>query len=115
MSRIGLPEGIALNDPRPIAAGAPYTFFMPHPEELAALRPGAGIQAIFREVAGGRNYEAERMWVLVQRIEDRDVVGTQDNEPVDMERPRGPSACPSPSILGALPSRRLRGRRTLPR
>lgn len=85
MSRIELPEGIALDDPRPIAAGAPYTFFLPHPDELAAVRPGDGIQAIFREIAGGRGYDAERMWVLVERIEDGDVIGTLDNEPIDME------------------------------
>lgn len=81
---IELPEGIALNDPRPIAAEAPYTFDMPRPEELASLEPGDGAQAIFCETAGGREYGAERMWVLVERVEDGFVVGRLDNDPLDM-------------------------------
>ncbi len=85
MSRIELPDGIALDDPRPIAAGAPYTFFLPQPDELAALGPGDEIKAIFREIAGGREYDAERMWVLIERIENGDVIGTLDNEPKDMK------------------------------
>ena len=81
---IELSEGIALNDPHPIAAKAAYTFDMPWPEELAALAPGDGAQAIFREIAGAREYGAERMWVLVERIEDGFVVGRLDNDPLDM-------------------------------
>ena len=81
---IELPEGIDLEDPRPIAASAPYTYFMPFPEELAALGPGDGVQAIFHEIAGGRAYDGERMWVLVERIENGIVVGKLDNQPHDM-------------------------------
>ena len=47
MSRIELPEGVAIDDPRPIAASAPHTFFLPHPEELAAPSPGDGIKEFF--------------------------------------------------------------------
>lgn len=82
---IELPDGIAINDPRPIATASPYTFELPFPQEIAALSPGDGVQAIFREVAGGRHYGAERMWVLVDRIEGGFfVVGRLDNEPYDM-------------------------------
>lgn len=81
---IELPEGIALDDPRPIAASAPYTYAMPWPEELAALGPDDGAQAIFHEIEGGRQYGAERMWVLVERIEDGYIVGRLDNDPIDM-------------------------------
>jgi hypothetical protein len=81
---IELPEGISLEDPRPIAASAPYTYFMPWPEELAALEPGDGVKAIFHETAGGRDYDGERMWVLVERVENGFVVGKLDNEPYDM-------------------------------
>ncbi|WP_128892584.1 DUF2185 domain-containing protein [Erythrobacter sp. HKB08] len=84
MSRIELPPGIALDDPRPIAAESPYTFFMPHPDELAALKPKDGIKAIFRQVDGETKYGAERMWVLIEDIVDGDVIGTLDNEPADM-------------------------------
>ena len=81
---IELPEGTALEDPRPIAAAAPYTYDMPWPEELAALEQGDGAKAIFREIAGGRKYGAERMWVLVERIEQGFIVGQLDNDPLDM-------------------------------
>lgn len=81
---IELPEGIALDDPRPIAAAAPYTYELPHPHELAALEPGDGVKGVFREVAGGRQHDAERMWVLIDRIEDGFVVGQIDNDPFDM-------------------------------
>lgn len=84
MTEIELPPGIAISDPRPIAAGAPYTFEMPHLDELAALKPGDGIQAIFQQTEGDTEYGAERMWVLIERIEDGFVAGTLDNEPLDM-------------------------------
>ena len=50
MSQIVLPEGSALDDPLPIAAESPYTYFLPHPDELAALKPGDGVKAIFRQL-----------------------------------------------------------------
>lgn len=81
---IALPEGIALNDPRPIAAEAPYSFFLPLPQELAALEPGDMVQAIFRETAGNRTYSAERMWVLVEAVDGSFVSGTLENTPFDM-------------------------------
>jgi hypothetical protein len=84
LSSQGLPPGIALNDPRPIAAGAPYTFFLPHDIELAALKPGDGVKAIFRQTEGETKYDAERMWVLIERIEDGVVFGTLDSDPADM-------------------------------
>lgn len=80
----GLPPGIALNDPRPIAAEAPYTFELPHEIELAALKPGDGVKAIFRQTEGDTQYSAERMWVLIDRIEEGVVHGTLDNDPSDM-------------------------------
>ena len=84
MSRIELPPGIALRDPHPVAQRSPYTFFMPHPDELAALKPKDGIKAIFCQTEGETQYDAERMWVLIEAIEDGDVIGTLDNEPADM-------------------------------
>ena len=86
MSRISLPDGIALDDPRPIAASAPYTYFLPHPDELAALKPGDGVKAVFRQLEGAHTYDAERMWVGVERIEDGWVHGSLDNEPVGMDK-----------------------------
>ena len=80
----GLPEGIELGDPRPIAAENPYTFFLPDPADVERVEPGDLIKAIFREKAGGRKYDGERMWVLVDRIDDGILHGILDNEPHDM-------------------------------
>lgn len=79
-----LPAGIALNDPRPIAAEAPYTFYLPLPQELEALEPGDMVQAIFRETAGDRQYAAERMWLEVEAIAGGFVSGKLVNQPFDM-------------------------------
>ena len=61
---IEAPSGIEIEDPRPIAADAPYTFFLPFEAELAALRPNDGIKAIFRQTIGD---------------------GTLDNKPAGMD------------------------------
>ncbi|WP_394727574.1 DUF2185 domain-containing protein [Altererythrobacter sp. GH1-8] len=57
---------------------------MPHEAELAALKPGDGVKAIFRQTTGETKYDAERMWVLIERIEDGMVFGTLDSDPADM-------------------------------
>jgi hypothetical protein len=79
-----LPPGIALNDPRPIAAEAPYTFYLPLPDELDALEPGDMVQAIFRETSDDRQYGAERMWMEVDGLADGFVSGKLLNQPFDM-------------------------------
>lgn len=84
MSDAGLPPGIALRDPRPVAAEAPYTFQLPFPMELEALKPGDGVKAIFYQTEGETKFDAERMWVLIERIEGGVVFGTLDSDPADM-------------------------------
>lgn len=79
-----LPAGIALSDPRPIAAEAPYTFYLPLPQEFAAREPGDMVQAIFREESGDRQYGAERMWTTVESVADGSVSGRLCNTPLDM-------------------------------
>ncbi len=79
-----LPEGIEIDDPRPIAAEAPYTFAMPWPAEIAALEPEDLVKAVFRGTAADGQPSVERMWVFVDRIEDGFVVGRLGNEPFDM-------------------------------
>lgn len=98
---IELPEGIELEDPRLIAASAPYTYHMPSTEELAALGPGDHAKVIFHETAGGREYAGERMWVLVERIEDGFIAGTLDNEPFDMPsfKPGDPLRIPLTHVI----------------
>lgn len=73
-----------LDDPRPIAKSAPYTFFLPLEAEIAALRIGDLVQLVFRSVPPGRTWDAERMWVSITVISDRGLVGTLDSTPSDM-------------------------------
>ncbi len=81
-----LPPGVALDDPRIVQSEAPYTFFLPFAVELDAVRPGDQVKAIFRDLDGGRQYDAERMWVTVEH-RDRDAIwGTLDNHPSDLDK-----------------------------
>ena len=73
-----------IDDPRPIAAESPYTFFLPSPEELAALAPGDFAKLIFRPNSGSRKWGAERMWVKIDRVDGDALEGTLENEPEDM-------------------------------
>ncbi|MBV7267099.1 immunity protein Imm33 domain-containing protein [Erythrobacter ani] len=86
MSYIELPDGVELSDPRPTAAANPYTYFMPHPDELAALQPKDGVKAIFHQPGCEGEYDVERMWVLIDRIEDGNAIGTLDNEPSSLDK-----------------------------
>lgn len=72
-----------LDDPRPIAAEAPYTYFLPSAEELAALVPGDQVQLVFRPVSPGEKWDAERMWVTIDSVEGDRLSGRLDNEPED--------------------------------
>ena len=82
MSEYDLPDGISLDDPRPIHEQSPYTFFMPAHELVAAVGPGDCVQAIFRDRDGG--YEAERMWVDIERAEGEQLYGKLANVPAAM-------------------------------
>ncbi len=94
MPKMTLPPGVEINDPRVLAAQNPYTFWLPHPVSLAALEPGDIARFIFFQSDGATQYNAERMWVLIQRIDDGYISGILDNEPVDMPRiKRGTEVC----------------------
>lgn len=73
-----------LDDPRPIAAEARYTYFLPQPETLAALAPGDLVKLVFRGAPASRQWDAERMWVQVTEIGPDGLVGRLDNDPSDM-------------------------------
>ena len=73
-----------LDDPRINAADAPYTFFLPSAEELAALAPGDLVKLIFRPAGGDRKWGAERMWVMIDRVDGDRLEGTLDNVPEDI-------------------------------
>lgn len=44
-----------LDDPRPIAEGAPYTFYLPSTEEIAAVGPGDLVKLLFEEFQTASN------------------------------------------------------------
>ncbi len=75
-------------DPRPIAEGAPYTFFLPSENEVLALRPGDLVKLIFQSTPPSREYAAERMWAIVRRIEGDRLWGELDNVPLDIPQLR---------------------------
>jgi hypothetical protein len=71
-------------DPRPVAASAPYTYFLPAAELIKAVCAGDHVKATIRAVPPGKNYDAERMWVLVTVAETDWLEGTLDSCPLDM-------------------------------
>lgn len=73
-----------LDDPRPVAAEARYTYFLPQPERLAAIAPDDLVKLVFRGTPPSRQWDAERMWVLVTEVGPDGLVGTLDNDPSDM-------------------------------
>ncbi|KGB53032.1 hypothetical protein FG91_02962 [Sphingopyxis sp. LC81] len=72
-----------IKDPRPIAAGSPYTFELPSENELLAVAPGDLVKLLFRSIPAGE-WETERMWVIVTDADGANMAGTLDNEPSDM-------------------------------
>jgi hypothetical protein len=76
--------GYVLDDPRPIAAEAPYTYFLPPAEEPAALIPGDLVQLVFRPVPAREKWGAERMWVTVTEVRESGLVGRLENQPDDL-------------------------------
>lgn len=74
----------SLDDPRPIQASAPYTYYLPSQPLLDAIQPGDLVKAIFRPDPPNREYSAERMWVTVQERTEDEISGTLDNDPFDI-------------------------------
>lgn len=73
-------------DPRPIAAEARYTFFLPHENELAAIRVGDLVKITFEWEQPVEEYGAERMWVTVLHLDGDILKGTLENEPTEANR-----------------------------
>jgi hypothetical protein len=71
-------------DPRPIAASAPYTFFLPHDDVIAAISQGDLVQATIRSIPPSDQYDAERMWVRVKSTTPEWLEGKLESQPVDM-------------------------------
>ncbi len=73
-----------IDDPNPIAEGAPYTYFLPTENELLALQPGDAVKLVFRSRPPGLEWDAERMWVELSAVDGGLLQGTLDNDPFDM-------------------------------
>lgn len=73
-----------IEDPRPIAERAPYTFFLPSENELLALAPGDLAKLTFIGIPGGKTYEAERMWVMLTQVAGDKLTGRLDNDPLEL-------------------------------
>ena len=73
-----------LDDPRPVAAENPYTYFLPSAEQLAALDVGDDVKLIFRSVPRAPGWGAERMWVRITDIAPEGLAGELNNDPSDM-------------------------------
>jgi len=73
-----------IDDPRPIAEEAPYTYFLPSENELLALRPGDLVKLLFRSHPPGREWDAERMWVTIISVDGEHLTGRLENTPFDM-------------------------------
>lgn len=73
-----------LEDPRPIAAESPYTYYLPSQARLDAVKVGDLIKLIIRSLPPSRQYNAERMWVEVISREGELWTGSLQNTPFDM-------------------------------
>lgn len=77
-----------IDDPRPIAEAAPYTYFLPSENELLALGPDDLVKLVFRSHPPGRRWDAERMWVTISSADGDLLTGRLDNTPSDMPQLR---------------------------
>jgi hypothetical protein len=71
-------------DPRPVAASAPYTYFLPDPELVKAVGVGDLVKGVFRSAPPSETYDAERMWVKVTSVQNDWLEGVLDSDPRDM-------------------------------
>lgn len=76
-----------LTDPRPIAADAPYTFFLPSNEELEAVTSADLVKLMFDYPHQTEKWAAERMWVTVRHVEGDYLQGELANEPDEPTSP----------------------------
>jgi hypothetical protein len=77
-----------IDDPRPIAESAPYTYFLPSENELLAVQPGDIVKLTFRGVPLSPEWGAERMWVQITHASGNELQGVLDNVPCDMPQLR---------------------------
>lgn len=79
--------GYDILDPRPIAREAPYTYFLPPPPEIAAVSKGDIVKLIFNYPHQTEKWATERMWVIVDKVNDETLRGFLDNDPDEPTSP----------------------------
>lgn len=72
-----------LTDPRPIAEGAPYTFFLPSAAEIAAVAKDDVVKLTFEYLHETERWAAERMWVIVKDVRGDEMIGVLDSDPFE--------------------------------
>ncbi len=75
----------AIDDPRPIAKEAPYTYFIPSAVHIDSLQVGDLAQLSFRGVPGNN---VERMWVEITERNNDEYNGKLVNTPLDLPQLR---------------------------
>ena len=73
-----------LIDPKPTALEAPYTFFMPNPEQLATLAEGDFVKLVISATPSSVKCGSERVWVIVTAVKPDWLQGKLDNDPFDI-------------------------------
>lgn len=69
-----------LQDPRPIHAENPYSFYTPCQARLDALAKGDSVKALF--MPEDEDDPTERMWVVIDEIADGHIKGRLANDPM---------------------------------
>lgn len=73
-----------IDDPRPTAEEAPYSFYLPSENELLAVDAGDTVKIIIRSIPSSKEWNAERMWVKVTAADGEGLAGELDNLPDDI-------------------------------
>jgi hypothetical protein len=79
--------GYFLDDPRPIRAEAPYTYYLPNAAQIAGVGIADTVQLLFAYTHDCAEYGVERMWVKVTSILGDELQGTLCNEPYEPTSP----------------------------
>lgn len=79
-----MPDLYEVIDPRPVAALAKYTFFLPSAARIDAIAGGDLVQVTVRAIPNSMKWDAERLWVRVHSVEPDWLEGPLESQPDDM-------------------------------